>query len=115
MSRFLFALSLMMLLLACSGSQPASEPEQVYQVRGIFLGMRFEGRAIRVHHEEIPGYMEAMRMDFKLKEGEQTQTLEPGDIIEFRYVLTKDGDAYVEGIEKLPAETPLNLPGDSEK
>ena len=70
---------------------------------------------MRVHHEEIPGYMEAMRMDFKLKEGSEVENLESGDKIQFRYVITEDDDAYAESIEKLPPETPLDLPEDSEQ
>lgn len=115
MKRFGIVLFLSLCLHGCSGSEAVSEPEQVYEVRGIFLGMRFEGRAIRVHHEEIPGYMEAMQMDFKLKEGVRVENLESGDKIQFRYVITSDSDAYIEGVQKLSPETLLDLPGVSEK
>ncbi len=88
----------------------SSEPvqEDRYQVRGVFLGQRFEGVAMRVRHEAIPGFMGAMAMDFKLADPSELEKLSPGDKVAFVYVVTVD-DSYAEGIEILPPETPLEL------
>lgn len=81
-----------------------------YEVRGVFLGPRFEGAAMRVRHEAIPGFMDAMAMDFKLADPAEIETLKPGDKVTFVYVVLED-DSYAERIELLPPETPLELEG----
>lgn len=82
--------------------------EHRFQVRGVFLGQRFEGVAMRVRHEAIPGYMEAMAMDFKLADPAELEDLSPGDKISFVYVVTED-DSYAEDLRVLPPETRLEL------
>jgi protein SCO1/2 len=107
-----------LLLAACGGgeesaaSAPAQEePATVYQVRGQFVMYQYGGEAIRVDHEEIPGFMKAMRMDFRPKDPAEVEGLEPGDKISFRYVVGEK-DEHIEGIEKLPPETELHLAAD---
>ncbi len=82
----------------------------IYEVRGEVVGHRFGGAALRIRHEAIPGYMEAMTMDFKLRDPESAVTLKPGDKVRFRYVVAGD-DAWAEGFETLAPETRLILPG----
>ena len=76
-----------MIVLAIGLSGCASEPvkEDRYQVRGVFLGQRFEGAAMRVRHEAIPGFMDAMSMDFKLADSSELANLSPGDKVAFVY------------------------------
>ena len=95
------------LLTSCS-SEPETPDAVVYTVRGRFLGLRFEGRAMRVEHEAIPGYMETMTMDFRLREPGEAAGLAVGDKIQFRYVVSGI-DAFAEGVERLPPETELQL------
>jgi protein SCO1/2 len=101
---------ILVMVLAIGLSGCASEPvkEDRYQVRGVFLGQRFEGAAMRVRHEAIPGFMDAMSMDFKLADPSELANLSPGDKVAFVYVVTVD-DSYAEGIEILPPETSLEL------
>ena len=102
------ALLLFFLAAGCFGC--ASEPvqEERYQVRGVFLGQRFEGAAMRVRHEEIPDFMEAMAMDFKLADPSEMEGLNAGDKIAFVYVVSAE-DSYAAEIKILPPDTPLNL------
>lgn len=83
---------------------------QTYEVRGEVVGARFEGAALRVKHEAIPGHMDAMTMDFKVKEPSALPPLRSGDKIRFRYTVTDD-DSWIEKIELLPPNTQLDLAG----
>jgi len=63
---------------------------------------------MRVRHEEIPDFMEAMAMDFKLANPSEIEGLSAGDKIAFVYVVSEE-DSYAAEIKVLPPETPLDL------
>jgi protein SCO1/2 len=105
---FLLGCLMALSLYGCTGSSDVVEEREVYEVRGEYLGPQFDGKAMKVRHEEIPGYMKAMIMDFKLDEPAEIDDLEPGDKIQFRYVVTID-DAWAEEVQKLSPETQLTF------
>ncbi len=70
-------LSLAVLALACSEekAKPLSEPgEKLYTVRGVVLSRSASDNSLRIDHEAIPGFMEAMVMDYKVR-GAKVETL----------------------------------------
>src|SRR6202011_1587929 len=50
-------------------------------------------RSIRVSCHEIPGYMDAMVMDFPVRDAKELDGLQPGTLIDFALVVEK-GFAY---------------------
>ena len=100
---------------ACSNGEPAPEPEpetaevQTFVVRGIFARAEQEGQAMHVRHEEIPGFMASMAMNFRLDDPAEIEGLEYGDKIEFTLVVEGDLDMHANQIKKLPPETELDL------
>jgi protein SCO1/2 len=56
---------------ACSeqeGPKPLSEPsEKLYDMRGKILSRDVEDNTLNVDHEAIPGFMEAMVMDYSVR------------------------------------------------
>jgi protein SCO1 len=68
-------------LLACADREqpkPLSEPgERLYVVRGVILSRDAERNTLNVDHEAIPGFMEAMTMDYAVR-GAKVGAL-PGD------------------------------------
>jgi Copper binding periplasmic protein CusF len=62
---------LLVLLVACSADdapKPLSEPgEKLYVVRGVILSRDATSNTIHVDHERIPGFMEAMKMDYSVR------------------------------------------------
>jgi len=86
-----------------------NEGEQTFVVRGQYLGRAMDGEAMRVTHEEIPGYMAAMTMDLPLRDTLEVLELTEGDKIEFTLTLT-EADGYAHGIEKLDPQTDLKIP-----
>lgn len=60
----------LLMLFACSGetAKPISEPgEKLYTVRGTILSRNSGANTLHVDHEEIPGFMAAMRMDYSVR------------------------------------------------
>ena len=59
-----------LLLFACAEEKPKplSEPgERLYTVRGIVLSRNATDNSLRLDHEEIPGFMAAMTMDYSVR------------------------------------------------
>ena len=76
------ALFVVLLLASCDdrGKQekPLSVPgEKLYTLKGVIVSRDASDNAVRVNHEAIPGYMEAMTMDYPVR-GATVQTL-PSD------------------------------------
>ncbi len=95
----------MLLFIGCG----SNGEDTVYEVRGRVVGLDFGGLALRVDHEPIPGYMEAMRMSFRLANPEDAHAVQPGDAIQFLYVVSETG-SFIRDIEVLPPSTQLDLP-----
>jgi len=77
-----FVLVVILVFAACGdrGKQdkPLSVPgEKLYTLEGRILGRDAAGNALRVDHKAIPGYMEAMTMDYPVR-GATVQSL-PSD------------------------------------
>ena len=57
-------------VLACAEEKPkpVSEPgEKLYTVRGVILSRDAGANSVHMDHEAIPGFMEAMRMDYNVR------------------------------------------------
>ncbi len=57
----------------------------------MFARVEDDGTTMTVRHEEIPGYMAAMTMPFKVGEASLLDGLEYGDKIQFELVVDKEG------------------------
>jgi Cu/Ag efflux protein CusF len=72
---FLVGLSVL-LALGCGDSpreKPLSEPgERLYDVRGRIEGRDASDNLVRLKHERIPGFMEAMTMEFTVRGADVT-------------------------------------------
>jgi len=59
-----------LLLTLCSEKEqkPVSEPgEKLYTVRGVILSRSESANTVHMDHEEIPGFMAAMKMDYSVR------------------------------------------------
>lgn len=95
------------LLLACSddsssASKPTSEPgEKLYPVRGVILSRDATSNTVHMDHETIPGFMEAMRMDYSVR-GVKVATLPPDKSrVEARLHVT-DRAYWITDVKKIP-------------
>ncbi|MEY2407969.1 MAG: hypothetical protein QOF48_639 [Verrucomicrobiota bacterium] len=82
---------------------------KVYDVKGVVRDIMPGKKLVTIAHENIPGYMVAMTMDFAVTNLAELNGLNPGDDITFRMVVTKD-DGWIHAIKKLGTTTPLPAP-----
>lgn len=69
---------------------------QRYDLKGKVVSVDKAGRKVAVDHEAIPGFMEAMVMDFTLKDRDALEVVGPGDRIQATLVVADDGGAWLE-------------------
>lgn len=80
MKRAAFLLLVLALFGACDADErpkPLSEPgEKLYVVRGVILSRDATSNTVNLDHERIPGFMEAMVMDYSVR-GDKVGALPP--------------------------------------
>jgi len=64
-------------------ASPGCDDTRVYPARGIVQEVALEEGQVMVDHEEIPGLMPAMTMNFAIYDRPLLESLSPGDVIEF--------------------------------
>jgi protein SCO1/2 len=84
-----------------------------YDVKGMVENVDTDGLKVVIVHEAIRGYMDAMTMEFRVKDGKELRGLQSGNRISFRLFVTGN-QAWIERVQKLsaPAESAtLDAPG----
>ena len=95
--------------------------QRTFQVKGVVREIIPERKKIKITHEEISGYMEAMTMMLDVKDAKELIGLQAGDSLSFRMVVTED-DGRIDQLKKLdeprtplpPAQQPLRRVRDVE-
>ena len=82
---------------------PSVAAPQKHDVSGLLLAVDPSHHTITVSCKEIPGYMEAMVMSFRVKDS-LPDGLQPGVSIDFTLTVDKD-DSFAEGIRVRPFES----------
>lgn len=89
----------------------APEPRQ-YEVTGQILSISPERQEVLVNHEDIPGFMAAMTMPYKVRDAALLKDKEPGDLVTATLVV-EEVDAYLSTLTRTghaPIETPAPAP-----
>ncbi|MBB5316013.1 SCO family protein [Tunturibacter empetritectus] len=93
----LFLLAFLVLLAGChqntssTPSKPASAPN-TFTIRGQVVSI--DATHVTLDGEQVPGFMEAMTMDYKLVDPSVVSELHPGDRITAKILADKQGDNY---------------------
>lgn len=74
---------------------PTSTPVDRYHLHGLVLATSAATGEITVQHGDIPGFMPAMTMAYKLKNPTEIQKLKPGDEISADVLVHSDSDDYL--------------------
>ncbi len=91
-------------LAACADAPAPTEPQ--IEVRALYIEPAYNGEAIFVHHEAIPGRMPAMRMAFRLFTPALLDSLTEGA----KVTMTLDSASLeVVNVREISFETILNL------
>jgi protein SCO1/2 len=105
--RFPLLLLVIAVAFACGGhessaAKPLSVPgEKVYAMRGTIVSHDADDNALNIDHEAIPGFMEAMKMDYTVR-GATIATLPPdGSRVVAKLHVTGD-DYWITDVRKVP-------------
>jgi len=61
---------------------PAAPPEAFYPIRGVVKGVAADRQSVTLDHEEIPGFMPRMEMEYVVADRALLDGVEPGDRVE---------------------------------
>ncbi len=100
-------------LLACSSKPqapaaekpPAARAVTQYELRGVVVAVDSGKRELRIKHEDIPGYMRAMTMDFPVRDQAALQGVAAGDAITAKLNVAGPGDYWLSDIRKTAAKS----------
>ena len=101
---------------SCKPSDTApAEKTHAYDLRGVIDSMPTpDSPHVLVIHHEATKDMDSMSMPFLIDPALSLNGLAKGDEIAFRYEIDlKTGQVLVTKLEKLPSDTPLNIPAAS--
>lgn len=73
----------------CGGSKPTPPPKQ-YQLKGVVVKLDPQVRTATIKHERIDGWMEAMTMEFPVREAKEFDKLAVGKHITATVYVTDD-------------------------
>ena len=90
-----------LLLLCCV---PLGWAAEHHTALGVVLEVDRARRSIRISCQEIPGYMDAMVMDFPVRDSKDLDGLQRGTLIDFTLVVEEDS-VYAEGIRIHPFQS----------
>jgi protein SCO1/2 len=117
MTRKVFLISILNALVfsACTWGEKPPTNEKRYPIKGIVVAVNKTEYTATIKHEDIPGYMPGMTMDFKIKNAVDLQAMKPGDQLTGTLVID-DISSWVEVTaiaEGGPALTPTTIvPGE---
>ena len=105
MKRALVAVAVIALALGCANAEkekPLSEDgEKLYDIRGKILSRDASDNTVRVDHERIPGFMDAMVMDYSVR-GAKVAEL-PADNAKFTAKLhVTDNGYWLTDVKQVP-------------
>ena len=80
-----------------------------YPVSGEVISVDVPTQMIMLKHGDIPGFMPAMTMDYKVADGQQIAGLKPGDTISADLVVTEN-IGHLEKIAVQPKAVPPSPP-----
>ena len=106
-TRTLFvSLTAIFLLLSVACGPRRAVNEKRYPVKGKVIEVNKTDRTATLKHEEIPGYMPAMTMPFKIKNESDLQMLKPGDEVTATLIVS-DVDSWIEVTAIVEGGSPL--------
>src|SRR6266849_2811805 len=93
-------LAIAVLAVVSAGCSPSSgDKEKVYDIKGKIVSVDSEKKTVRLDHEDIPGHMQAMEMDFDVQESKILTGLKPGDQVQGKFKL-KDSNRVIIELQK---------------
>jgi protein SCO1/2 len=98
--KMLIALALGAALLPGCAGDVNQAPDRRFKLQGKVVAVKTNMGAhhLRIEHGEIPGFMEAMTMDYRVRPEENITTFQPGDEISADIVVSGIRTHYIENV-----------------
>jgi protein SCO1/2 len=80
----LAVLAMPLVLAGCQGSQSKGPPEKQYPLKGKVIAVNPDKPSIKIEHEDIPGLMQGMTMEFAVPNANLLEGLKVGDQVHGR-------------------------------
>jgi Cu/Ag efflux protein CusF len=97
----LLVLSAPLALAGCTGGGTGQKaaPEKQYDIKGTVVAVAPDKQSVTLDHEEIPGLMKAMKMDYQVDNPKLLENLKPGDKVQGR-MKAESGKYTITQLEK---------------
>jgi Cu/Ag efflux protein CusF len=86
------------LFAGCSGSPTTGDGG--YELKGKVVTVDPANKSVTLDHEDIPGLMKAMKMDFPVEDAKLLDGLKPGDLVQGRVKKSDSGAPIITRLEK---------------
>jgi protein SCO1/2 len=90
------------LLCGCSKTAPTASKFPTYKMRGTIVAVHADDKSASIDAEAIPGFMDAMTMEYTIRDSAALSKLKPKDKITADLIVGPDG-AYIENVQIQPA------------
>ena len=94
MKRLSLSLPLFLLTLACSKQQPGFVIAHRYTLTGTVVSLNAKAQTASIDAAAVPGFMEAMTMDYPVKSKSDFDALHPGEKIQATLNVSASNDDY---------------------
>ena len=94
MRNFPLVLALALVVAGCGTKPEASGPPKEYALRGEIVRLDADHKIATIKHEKIEGWMEAMTMEFPVKDAGEFAKLKPGQKMTAKVYVKPDGMEY---------------------
>ncbi len=86
------------LLCGCSKSAPTASKFPTYKMRGTIVAVHADDKSASIDADAIPGFMDAMTMEYTIRDSAAFSKLKPKDKITADLIVGPDG-AYIENVK----------------
>jgi Cu/Ag efflux protein CusF len=109
----IFFMSIALAGCGAGGEAPRSSPpaETFYAIRGLVKGVAADRRSVTIDHEEIPGFMPRMEMEYVVTDPALLDGIEPGAQVEGTLRMRGRGLSIVRLQKRRPPATPSTRAG----
>jgi protein SCO1/2 len=98
------ALLVAFLLAGCGGTDSKDKTQdgkgKTYDVHGKVIAVDAEKKKVTLDHEDIPGLMKAMKMDFSVADAKLLEGIQAGDQVHGKLLVKSGGDYVLTELKK---------------
>lgn len=95
----LFVLAVPLVLAGCKGKEAKSSAEKQYSIKGKVTAVNQAKPSVKLDHEDIPGLMQGMEMEFAVENAKVLDGLKAGDQVQ-GHLKVESGTYVITDLEK---------------